>query len=186
MTEVSSKVTQAIEAIPSDIWDEVDAIAGRNGRNDREWAQSVDRLRTALAEHLARHRIASSRQDELREALPVSVVVLQNCIGAIIEAVKPLVAFHETGGHEGDGSDAQLKKIREVLSTPIGKIAALSDISPLANEAPSGQADIALEKDAVARAMGAVLPSRYDWQHIREASKSFVATLAALSPEGGE
>lgn len=79
---------------------------------------------------LARLNATPSRQDGLREALPISVVALQNCIGAIIAAVKPLVKFHETGGHEGDGSDAQLARIREVLRTPIGKLPPLSDTPP--------------------------------------------------------
>ncbi|RYG88583.1 MAG: hypothetical protein EON59_04040 [Alphaproteobacteria bacterium] len=39
---------------------------------------------------------------------------------------------------------------------------------------------IALGKDAVARAMGAVLPTEYDWQHIRQASAAFVERLTAL------
>jgi hypothetical protein len=32
------------------------------------------------------------------------------------EAVVPLLVFHETGGHEGDGSDERLATIRKALS----------------------------------------------------------------------
>lgn len=54
----------------------------------------------------------------------VGTVALQNCIGSILKVIEPLLRFHETGGHEGDGSDKQLNKIRAVLRTPIGKLPA--------------------------------------------------------------
>lgn len=41
--------------------------------------------------------------------------------------------------------------------------------------------EIELEFNAVARTVAARLPIRYDWQHIREASKAFVKRLEALS-----
>src|SRR5690606_27635314 len=40
-----------------------------NGRTDREWAQAVDRLRCALAEHIHRHRAASNGERAEVEAL---------------------------------------------------------------------------------------------------------------------
>lgn len=57
-------VTQAYEAIPGEIWEEVDKIASRNGNTHLEWAQSVDRLRCALAEHIHRHRTAASQASD--------------------------------------------------------------------------------------------------------------------------
>lgn len=41
--------------------------------------------------------------------------------------------------------------------------------------------EIELEFNAVARKIAEVLPVQYDWQHIREASKAFVARLEELS-----
>lgn len=34
----------------------------------------------------------------------------------LVEVVEPLLRFHETGGHEGDGSDERLAAIREALA----------------------------------------------------------------------
>jgi hypothetical protein len=42
-------------------------------------------------------------------------------------------------------------------------------------------APIPLEKDAVAVTLGSVLDSKYDWQHIREASEAFVEKLKLLT-----
>jgi hypothetical protein len=55
-------VTQAGQ-IPGDVWAEVDAVAGRVGNNELEYAECVDRLRCALAQQLHLHRTAHSGED---------------------------------------------------------------------------------------------------------------------------
>lgn len=41
--------------------------------------------------------------------------------GRLMAIIEPLLRFHESGGHEGDGSDERLAMIRAALSSAIGE-----------------------------------------------------------------
>lgn len=118
------EVTQALEAIPGDIWDAVDKIAGPNGNTHREWAQVVDRLRCALAEEMHSHRL-NATPSRLREAM---------------EHISDVAAWIEGHGYPKRAEDLiKAAATLERCEVPDGfvcmhEFAALSDTPPPDNE----------------------------------------------------
>ena len=57
---------------------------------------------------------AARNADTVKAAIAFTIAAMPTA-GRVREVVEPLLRFHETGGHEGDGSDERLALIRTTL-----------------------------------------------------------------------
>jgi len=129
------QVTQAIEAIPSEIWDEVDRIAGPNGRTHREWAQAVDRLRCALAEQLVLARSSSTASSAATLNVPTAVMAE----GERKEAVRAAAAL--LAPYSADPAGTPTRDALVFLNAAINEAAAAHFAALAASSHPASAGD---------------------------------------------